>query len=858
MINHWYTRTVVHGRVRLAAAAAAPAALSRRVIDLTISTTTTTIQIRSFIPPAYRNRQRLILVKPTKRVGGGGREHRLRKLVLDDSNPRTTTPKNRQESVPATSNAAAVITKFMDEVAAVEANNDHHEMHQRISIEQVEHLQLQKLNLLKMVQDYRNLLLILDYNSEENLKPIKKAEISEDTSTSLTEWLRKVQKQEDGTTLVPATMQSLCHSEDVFRQLCQLLRDMILQWARQASTLNDDFSISRLRYLSGEDPQRVAEELLLALAAMRSDRAALVESVIKAASAQQQQEQQPSVMKHLGSLVGKMLGLPSSLAKKEDTETKEPDMQLLAHSDPKYGPQKEHLQAVFRNIAATHHTERNSNGSSERSAKKHDADAAAKATRMTLLLEQSTADHQFTVDPTVVDLLLQTWSNVGTLQAAQEAERLFVKYDGSKDWNSHLLIVLRAFRNAALTESTNETRLEAVTRAKEILKQTLRTSPRLLHPASQRLRKDAFITLLETFQNAGTEVLPGMGREAQELMKLFMDNKSFSQLEGNDKVLLMGSKLMKPPFVPELDLVDSLVQTYAMTNNREFVIRAVRLLNLVLDARKRREWKGLVPTAQAVDGVVQSLIHLKRVWRDADEKRMAMYATELVDVLYSTDDQLPLPSTFQNILHLWEKSKANDAPDKAEELLSRLEIRAALHPSGPRMMDRSMYHTVLRCWREAARTRPEAAAKALQLLEKMEAQGSPYPSSLSLSPTMSDIVANVYNDSVKPNDGTYLLVLQTCFSTQGASHKEAALNIAMEVFSKMSERGMKPSESVVNTMVAGCKLLAPEDTEERAALARTSYEIARDSGLGRNKQVLRSILSTASSPPSVTTSSNNE
>jgi hypothetical protein len=169
-----------------------------------------------------------------------------------------------------------------------------------------------------------------------------------------------------------------------------------------------------------------------------------------------------------------------------------------------------------------------------------------------------------------------------------------------------------------------------------------------------------------------------------------------------------------------------------------------------------------------------------------------------------------------------------------------------------------MYHTVLRCWREAARTRPEAAAKALQLLEKMEAQGSPYPSSLSLSPTMSDIVANVYNDSVKPNDGTYLLVLQTCFSTQGASHKEAALNIAMEVFSKMSERGMKPSESVVNTMVAGCKLLAPEDTEERAALARTSYEIARDSGLGRNKQVLRSILSTASSPPSVTTSSNNE
>lgn len=792
------------------------------------------MQVRTYIPPAYRSgRNRLTLVKPSKRIGG--RSSRMKNLFDESSSDSQTMP-------------GAVASNESGVLSAIEIEPDnnqgqyYHPQERRMSEGVKFALQRQKHDLLKIARQYFSTL----RQGQESAKEDKQV-------LSLTELLKTLHKSEDGV-MISVSYDALVQSELLFRNLCQLLQDMVIEWSRQANTSYDDESVKLLKYLFGENAQLVAEELLLSLSEVRMDRAALVQAAmlpVVVTKPTTPTTQLPSVIKKIGSWVGKVLGLPAvnEETKKDSKAAKQETIELLAHSDPKYSVSRDHLATVLQNMAAQTQDAFNINdttrGITTTQAKNNPALKQAK--RMTLLLEQCTANSNVSPDTATVNHVLQAWAQVGTLRGAQEAERICTKFNVGNDWGSSFNLVLLAYRNAAMGESSKETKLSAVMRATELIKQRVRTSPPVLNTSNERPRTHAFIILLESFQCAGVEVIPDMGKKAHQIMKLYMDEKSLGQLEGNDKSILLGIERLKMNSpIPDLDLLNALVLTYAMTGEREHVRKAVRLLNILLDARRNTEWSRLVPTAQSVDGLVRALAHMKRLWLDADDKQCAIFATELVDILYRMDNQLPLAGTFHHILQLWENSKAFEAPDKAEEILSRLEIRAALHTNRSSFINRSTYHMVLNCWREASRIRPGAAQKALRLLEKMDAQASPYSASFTLPSEVQDIAANSYNEDVKPNEDTYLLVLQTCFNSQLASDKEAALTIALDVYSRMSERGIRPSDNVVNTMLIGCKMLAPEDTEKRAALARTIYDIARDSGLGRKKEVLRSILSTAS------------
>jgi hypothetical protein len=94
---------------------------------------------------------------------------------------------------------------------------------------------------------------------------------------------------------------------------------------------------------------------------------------------------------------------------------------------------------------------------------------------------------------------------------------------------------------------------------------------------------------------------------------------------------------------------------------------------------------------------------------EADRTVAAQEATELLDSMPRYVSSFPTPVTFLFLMQMWHKTGSPRAGDRAEEILSRMEIAGTYQPGlEPKA---NAYVLALQCWLTAARAGRAGAAE---------------------------------------------------------------------------------------------------------------------------------------------------
>jgi Pentatricopeptide repeat domain len=345
----------------------------------------------------------------------------------------------------------------------------------------------------------------------------------------------------------------------------------------------------------------------------------------------------------------------------------------------------------------------------------------------------------------------------------------------------------------------------------------------------------------------GGEAIPDINVRADTLANMCVGRENLEEVfrNGNLEVLwkIAPSNLTLP-------LLNCLVLIYASSRDSSRVNLAKKLLQILLEDSDFKDCTDVpypdVRTCKAVlaglVGINDRRIRWTRVSSPSDEQAKGPkhledsspscleYGVQLLDHMFARSQCWPDQSYFHSLLRLLLMARPQCAGETADMLLSKMYIRECFGKlSGNRtIVTRKTYHYVLRAWLASAEAGdPQAARRALELVELMEAQSlpllSPADSGNSDGPT-------VYRASTAPDRSTYQLLLKTCGSIKVESEKEDALDIALFVDKKMKKRGITPTSDTYSLLFACCANLLPENSKRRQNVTRQLLEDARQQG----------------------------
>lgn len=172
-------------------------------------------------------------------------------------------------------------------------------------------------------------------------------------------------------------------------------------------------------------------------------------------------------------------------------------------------------------------------------------------------------------------------------------------------------------------------------------------------------------------------------------------------------------------------------------------------------------------------------------------------------------------TTFEILFQMYRCSKGLvDAGERAEALLSRMEVQYATGRNNIVKPDARMYYYAITCWSSAAAettSKVNAAARAYMILKTM------------------DLQASIGNDELKPTKQTVSAVIHACSCTTHLDYQPAALRIAFECYNNMILQGIKPSAVTYSCLLNCCATLV-HDPIKRDKLARQVFAAACEQG----------------------------
>jgi hypothetical protein len=234
------------------------------------------------------------------------------------------------------------------------------------------------------------------------------------------------------------------------------------------------------------------------------------------------------------------------------------------------------------------------------------------------------------------------------------------------------------------------------------------------------------------------------------------------------------------------------------------------------------------PTVDTLNVVIQSILKQYEDRGRIGGEQDLEYTLSLLDYMFGRSDQgcWPNDTTFLLLLRLLAAIKPNDISDRAENMLSKMELRRTLSRSN---MSLSTYHLVLRCWLAAAESgiSKNGCLRGMKLLENLEMQSTPLI--LSDKDVSLTTVRNLYDISLRPSKETYNLLLKIC--AEAMRCENVSLNIPWAVVRRMAQRGMlSENEEAIQSFLAYAASL-PEDRREKALanlkkLVKTSSVVA--------------------------------
>jgi hypothetical protein len=220
------------------------------------------------------------------------------------------------------------------------------------------------------------------------------------------------------------------------------------------------------------------------------------------------------------------------------------------------------------------------------------------------------------------------------------------------------------------------------------------------------------------------------------------------------------------------------------------------------------------PSTFAYNAYLQAALHYVKIL-ELDDKVKQDKLVETVERLYNNmvchGVSKPDYTTFETLFQIYRRSKGLvDAGERAEALLSRMEVQYATGSNNIVKPDARMYYYAITCWSSAAAqtTRKiNAAARAYIILKTM------------------DLQASIGNDELKPTKHSVSAVIHVCSCTTHLDYQPEALRIAFECYNKMILQGIEPSAITYSSLLNCCATLV-HDPIKRDKLARQVFAAA--------------------------------
>lgn len=586
----------------------------------------------------------------------------------------------------------------------------------------------------------------------------------------------------------PVEWKQIEKSEDHYRSLCRLLQAII-----KVSTSLAEYNKKMIEFVD------IAEKCLRELDTFSSDRALVARSSKKWNTREENEKsQQFSLFRIMFEAVSSLEG------------TAPVNMPTMAHDDLSLGSTQDLYRLVMQAIMATCVDETgaliNVEGTDQRSSDESDQNQYfARAKRMVDLLGSMPPD--CLPDTDIIEMVLDVLRRVGTLESAQECERIFCK-DPANLHRLRFTLILQAYLEAARNE-TGQRRMNAVQGALSAFQR--QWNEKVPRHRVERITHGSLV--LECLTVVDPKSMPDICDETEGVIRRTLGNGPYAKF-------LEDIEMEKPSFDHQLiPIVNSRARIFALSGDATRLAvakRMVRQLSLF-----HEEKAGSVHQYPTVDtyndlfyGIYYHCSKLPAAERAKSMKDEVQYTMSELDVILSSGNKLVWPNnqTFTIILSLlaaWDDSSIGDL---GEQILSKMEIRQSFVHNDVRIT-LAIYHRVLRLWEQASDflANSRAVDRCVAILDKLELQSSP------LLLTSRDFFRigypRLYNFELAPTDSTYNLVLNVCAKSPDDHERVAA--IALQVATRMRQRGLVHSPDTPILLRKCCDRLSLESEHRK-------------------------------------------
>jgi hypothetical protein len=652
-------------------------------------------------------------------------------------------------------------------------------------------------SLLRLAKDYRGFFAPDAAVDAKQIEAIRVTEKSSNQKKVLETILKQLKSSLDDIhkSDAPIEWSQIQETEDRFRGICRALQETIMLPSYLCRIPENSAVLS--------DFVDVAELALRSLLSIRSERAILVESTRKWSSKTKPVSVPPLDQPPRSSFPLKVWistlfdSFPrTGSAVDKDQTSSVPVAGLLAHEDPSLGAPQNLFRAVMESIAFTVQDKKNRL-------------AVGKAANRLVEIHDLMPSALWLHSPELAKLVLEMLWKAGTLESARTSRQIFQR--PNKRDELPVALVLHAYVEAAKYEEDSDVLETVALECLDVLERLWNDNAP--PPSDERILQGSLV--LKCFSVAEMGSISEMCERADVLVKRVLGRDSYDRLMKDifsDEATEVDSRA--------LPLINYLVQLYASSGDVTREEQARKMLRYMVQGGQKDLGRSAgYPNVDACNLVLETIWNSYQGKGGIEESKGRQdlnYAYSLVKYMLRRGEKgcLPDDETFLITFRLLTKISPNDMGDRAEDLLSKMEVCRYFSRSTTVNITLSTYHRVLGCWLESAKsgTSKNACRRAMKLLEKLEIQSSPLL--LSNRDMQITTVKNLYDSILQPSIRTYKLLLNI-YCAEAEQSQDDNTDVLLAVFKRMVERDLISDDPDTVKLLEKCLAFLPEDSDQR-------------------------------------------
>ena len=468
-----------------------------------------------------------------------------------------------------------------------------------------------------------------------------------------------------------------------------------------------------------------------------------------------------------------------------------------------------------------------------------------------------------------VRLLIRSYQDIGTLEAAYKTEQIYHRYPEHR--KGLLWYVLMSYLQVTQREMNTSSPIHHMQiqqpKKKYSPKSAALATKRVCELLSKQVQKNMNPNEFHSCATIGFQCLANIAVDSID--KYYERVRALAVLKFGsstwDAILAEDMKTEKIELRPkELRPKDSvslqlLVQIYAKWDEDKFVERAKSLLDTVWKIFTIDELKDSIERA-TFHSVLNALDKRRR--RHNAQTTMVLddeegngrggdgstqetngedfqYALGLLDKMMSHEGWYPNDVTFNHLFRLVENGP------QADLLFTKLELCRAVtqeYAISPLLASKH----ALRAWSQTAKNGTNntgiAMERAVEIFQRLQISSRPL-----LYHESPEIVSHVYNPQDAPSPIIYSLVWETCYhsgtNTNDSKERKRAVEIAVDLYQSAKDQGLHPLPPKSYQIFLQCLSLS-EDEDQQLEFIREIFEIAKGSSkdIAVNPTILEALL----------------